>query len=138
MRAALRGMGLRERQVEALVGMSTRLGERAEPGRSDAPPTVRGNQFRRQSIHRAWARVRAALAETLPTTHHLRLRLDENPKELDFYLHRDILQRFAAAAASWRQPRPQVQTSSAVSTIRASLASWSSRVSALPSEAAPD
>jgi integrase len=48
--------------------------------------TVRGNQFRQESIHRAWAPVRAAFTETLPTTHHLRLRLDEDPKDqLDFY-----------------------------------------------------
>ena len=48
--------------------------------------TARGRQFRQESIHRMWVPIRAAFTETVAETHHLRLRLEEDPKDfLDFY-----------------------------------------------------
>ena len=48
--------------------------------------TKRGNQFRQESLWRAWDPVRRAFASALPDRHHLRERLAVDPDDqLDFY-----------------------------------------------------
>lgn len=48
--------------------------------------TKRGNQFRQESLWRAWDPIRRAFASRLPPTHHLRERIAVDPDDqLDFY-----------------------------------------------------